>query len=194
MSGVLTAHGGQRGFGQGNGAKEVGLELLAEFFEFNVFGEPGDGKSSIVHEDIEAAVVANQRVNERRQGVEVGYVERTDIELGSDSCGGCGLIEALAAAEVAHGGDDAKASLSQFNGGEQSEAAGGTGDESDFVGHGSESTQCLTQEIAIASRRFGFFADLTGPVARRDGAARLRLRGTAGGGCLHMTQHSRQRC
>ena len=79
--GVLAAHGGQRGFGHGDGAEEIGLELAAEFFQLDIFGKSGDGESGIVDQDVQTAMVANDGVNEGGEGIEVGDVERPDIEL-----------------------------------------------------------------------------------------------------------------
>src|SRR5580698_10021193 len=104
VSGALAAHGGQRGFGHGDRAKEIGVELEAEFFELNIFDETRDCESGIVYQDVEAAQVAHDAVNEGGYRLEVGYIERADVDQRSDTCRGDGVIEAFAAAQVAHGG------------------------------------------------------------------------------------------
>jgi hypothetical protein len=117
--------------------KKVCLELAAEFFQFDVFGESGDGESGVVDQDIQATVFADDGVNRAGKGIEVGDVKRADVKLAGDTCCSCGLIKSIAAAEVAHRGDDAESGPGQFYRGEQAEAAGGTGDESNLVRHGS---------------------------------------------------------
>ena len=82
---MLAAHGGQHGFSHGHRAEEIGLELAAEFFELDVFGKSGDGESGVVDQNVQAAMVADNGVNERGKGIEVGDVERTDVELAGDT-------------------------------------------------------------------------------------------------------------
>ena len=146
MSGALAAHGGQHGFGHGDGAEEIGFELAAEFFELDIFGESGDRESGIVDQNVEAAVVADDGVDEAGERVEVGNVERADIELCRRHLRRLRPDRGARGAQVAHGGDDAESGLGQFDGGEQSEAAGGAGDQSDLVRHGSDSANVVTQE------------------------------------------------
>jgi hypothetical protein len=81
-------------------------------------------------------VIADHGINEAGQGIKISDIERADIKLRGYTCSGCGLVESLATAEIAHGGDNAESRLGQFDAGEQSEAAGGTGDERDFLRHG----------------------------------------------------------
>ncbi len=128
-------------------------------------------------------MIADDGVNEGGQGIEVGYVERADIELRRETCGGRGLVETLAAAEVAHGGDNPESGPGQFDGGEQSEAAGRTSDESDLVGHGSGVRKgCNTGKGIAASSRGG--SRLTCPAkAQPSGPANVET-----------MQHVRKRC
>jgi hypothetical protein len=97
----LAAHGGERGFGHGNGAEKICVELAAQFFELDIFGESGDGKSGVVDEDVDTSVVVDDRVNECGQRVEVRDVEGADVEQRGDTCCACGLVEAVAAGKVA---------------------------------------------------------------------------------------------
>ena len=67
MSRVLAAHGGQRGFGHCDGTEEIGLELAAEFLQLDIFRKSGDGESGIVNQNVQAAMVTDDGVNEGRE-------------------------------------------------------------------------------------------------------------------------------
>ena len=80
VPGALPAHDGQRGLRHGHLAEKVGLELPADLVEPEVFGKSGNGKASIVDEDVEASVVADNSIDKARDGVEVGDIQLTNVD------------------------------------------------------------------------------------------------------------------
>ena len=58
---------GKHGLAHGDVAEEVGLELLAEFAERQVFAKAGDAESGIVDQHVDAAVVAHDAVDHARR-------------------------------------------------------------------------------------------------------------------------------
>jgi hypothetical protein len=60
-------------------------------------------------------MVADDGVNEGGEGMEIGDIERTDVQLAGDSCGGCGPLKSITAAQVTHRGDDPESGLGQFD-------------------------------------------------------------------------------
>ena len=128
---------GRTAFVRATGPKKLGLELGAEFFEFNVLGEASHGESGVVDEGIDAAIVADDGIDEVRDRRDLGYVEAAYVDPVGDSCGIRSFIEFCPAGQIAHGGDDFVASFAEFYGGEQAESAGGASEDSDFVRHSS---------------------------------------------------------
>ena len=132
VSSMLPAHDGHDGLGDGDVGEEIGLKLFAEFGKGNVFGESGGRESGVVDEDVNALMIANNVGEELRKECVVGDIETANFDAFGDAFAGGKFVESGAGGGIAHGGDDVEPAECEFHGGEHSDAAGGSGDESDL--------------------------------------------------------------
>ena len=81
-------------------AEEVGLELLADFGQAQVFDESGHGEAGVVHQDVDAAVVAHHALDQRGDGIGLSNVQAADVKLRGNSGPFGGFVEDLRLAEI----------------------------------------------------------------------------------------------
>jgi hypothetical protein len=130
---MLLTHDGHDCLGDSDVGEKIGLELFAEFWERNVFGESCGGESGVVDEDVDTLMIANDVGDELRKGSVIGDVEAADFDAFRDTFAGGEFVESSAGGGIAHRGDDVESAECEFDGGKHSDAAGGSGDESDLV-------------------------------------------------------------
>lgn len=130
---MLLTHDGHDGLSDRDVREEIGLELFAEFGKGNVFCESRSGESGVVDEDVYSMVVANDVGDELRKGRVVCDIEAANFNAFGEAFAGGEFVESGAGGGIAHGGDDVESAECEFDGGEHSDAAGGSGDESDLV-------------------------------------------------------------
>jgi hypothetical protein len=133
VSSFLLSHDRQHSLCHRHCTEEVGFELFAEFFERAVFGEATHREPGIVHEHINATKFRHHAGDEGRVGVELRYIESENVDLVGKSytCGS--FVQFGSLGRRAHGRDYPKATARKFDGGEQSDSAGGSGDDGDFL-------------------------------------------------------------
>ena len=151
VSRALLPHYWENGFGEGDVAEEVSFELLPQFVELNVFGETRHSEAGVINQHIEATVIANKLLCKCGHGRELAYIQALDIELVAHSRGGCSLVETIAPPQIAHAGNDFETVIRQFDGGQQTDAAGGASDESNFVGHRAELVSEYSRSFTAAA-------------------------------------------
>src|ERR1019366_7752293 len=138
VSGLLVSHDGNHGLAHGDGPEEVGLELVADVGEREVFAESGDTESRVVDQHIDTAVVAHDGFDHAGKGIEFGYIHAANVEFLAHTGFGGGRLQLGGAAGVSHGGHHEVAMLGELNGCQQTDPAGTSRNYCDFlVTHGS---------------------------------------------------------
>src|ERR1019366_5177226 len=137
MARLLLAHNGQHCLGHGNTTEKVSFQLIANLVQLHVLAETSAAESGVVHQHVDAAMIADDRVHRSTQRVEFRDVEPTQVEaIEHASLSRC-VLKAAAAFEVAHGRHHAIAVERQLDGGQQSNAASASGYKGDFfISHG----------------------------------------------------------
>ena len=126
---------------------------MAKFGKRHIFGEPGHAESSVVHQHINAVMAADDLFHRDRQRLEFGDVKPEHVNA-VPNAGLLGrLFQPAAVSEVPHGGNHAEAVLRQLDGGQQSNAAGASGNNCDSLwSHGSPPNPANRRTMRKATR------------------------------------------
>jgi hypothetical protein len=89
-------------FAHCDNAEEVGVELAPQLVERHIFGETAYAEAGVVDQQVDAAVIFDNRVYGRRNGCESGDVELPNVDALAHIGLWCSFFQAAAAAEFAH--------------------------------------------------------------------------------------------
>jgi len=154
VAGLLFPHYRNHGLAEGDNAKEIGLELTAQFVERHVFGKAAHAEARVVNQRIDTTVIAGDVVEDEGGLPELGHIEAAEIEAVADAGFLGGLVEASGAVEIAHGGDNLIAVARELNCREQADSAGTTCNYGDFLGnHGCRQIPDIASEWSNGSVR-----------------------------------------
>src|SRR2546421_10141334 len=101
--------------------EEVRIELPAEFFELHIFGKTADYKAGVVHQHIDASMIADNFIHRSGNRCELGNIEPADLNSAFD-LGRYSLIKPGASRQVPHSGNHVVPCLCHLDRGAQSNA------------------------------------------------------------------------